>query len=109
MLSPELDKITKQIVARLQAHYVPLKVILFGSYASGNAHFDSDLDLLIIKETDDRFIDRWVAVREILSDPSRKIAIETLVLTPNEISERLARGDQFISDILQNGQVLYAS
>jgi hypothetical protein len=72
-------------------------------------HADSDHHLLIIKDTDERFIDRWNAVREILSDPSRKIAIETLALTPNRISERLAHGDQFIADILQNGQVLYAS
>jgi predicted nucleotidyltransferase len=30
----------------------PEKIILFGSYAQGTAHEDSDLDLAIVKETD---------------------------------------------------------
>jgi len=36
MLSPEIDKVTKQIVSKLRAQYDPEKVILFGSYARGN-------------------------------------------------------------------------
>lgn len=109
MLSPEIDKVTKQIVSKLRAQYDPEKVILFGSSARGNATNDSDIDLLIIKNTNLRFIDRWIAVREILSDPSRKFAIDTLVMTPGEIADRLSRGDQFIADIIQNGEVLYAA
>jgi len=109
MLSPEIDKVTKQIVSKLRAQYDPEKVILFGSSARGNATNDSDIDLLIIKNTNLRFIDRWIAVRKILSDPSRKFAIDTLVMTPLEIAERLSRGDQFIADIIQHGEVLYAA
>ncbi|HAB50620.1 MAG: hypothetical protein A2315_05800 [Ignavibacteria bacterium RIFOXYB2_FULL_35_12] len=109
MLSPEIDKVTKQIVSKLRAQYDPEKVILFGSYARGNATSDSDIDLLIIKDTNLRFIDRWVAVQKILSDSSRKFAIETLVLTPHEIEERLSHDDQFIEEILQHGKVLYAA
>lgn len=65
--------------------------------------------MLIIKETNKRFIDRWIEVRRIISDSTRRIAIETLVLTPQEISERLACGDQFIAEILEKGKVLYAA
>lgn len=109
MGTAELKQLTDQIVQKLLAHYNPEKIILFGSYADGSAHQDSDLDLLIVKDTKERFIDRWSTVRQILSDPSRKIALETVVLTPEEVSERLARGDQFLAEILQKGQVLYAS
>ncbi|MBI3587505.1 MAG: nucleotidyltransferase domain-containing protein [Ignavibacteriales bacterium] len=109
MTSTELEKITQPIVEKLRAGYAPLKIILFGSYAAGVPRGDSDIDLLIVKETNDRFIDRWVAVRKILSDPSRKIAIETLVLTPQEISDRLLRGDQFVAEIIEKGRVLYAA
>ncbi len=49
-----------------------------------------------IKETADRVLDRWVTVRRILSDPHRQIALETVVLTPLEVSLRLAVGDQFL-------------
>jgi predicted nucleotidyltransferase len=84
-------------------------VILFGSYAYGNPRPDSDIDLLIIKDTSERFIDRWVTVRKILSDPTRKVPLETLVLTPQELSERLAIGDQYLAEIMEKGEVLYAA
>ena len=82
-------------------------MILYGSYAYGNPEPDSDLDLLIIKDTSERFIDRWQSVRRILSDPNRMAPIETLILTPGEISDRLACGDKFITEILKKGRVLY--
>lgn len=109
MTPTELEQITQPIVERLRSGYAPLKIILFGSYATGTSKADSDIDLLIVKETNERFIDRWVAVRKILSDPYRKVAIETLVLTPQEISDRLARGDQFVAEIIKKGRVLYAA
>ena len=97
------------LVERLVAEYAPQKVILFGSYAYGNPRSDSDIDLLVIKETPDRFIDRWVTVRRILSDPERKLPLEVLVLTPQEVSNRLDIGDQFLNEILEKGRVLYAA
>jgi predicted nucleotidyltransferase len=101
----ELDKIVKQVVA----DYQPEKIILFGSYAYGKPSADSDLDLLIIKKTAERFIDRWTKVRKIVSDPERSIPFEPLILTPRELEERLARGDQFMEEIMTKGVVLYAA
>jgi predicted nucleotidyltransferase len=101
----ELDKFVELVVAG----YRPDKIILFGSYAYGKPSADSDLDLLIIKKTSERFIDRWTNVRMIVSDPKRTIPIEPLVLTPEEVEERLAMGDQFIEEIITKGEVLYAA
>jgi predicted nucleotidyltransferase len=101
----ELNKIVSQVVNA----YRPEKIILFGSYAYGEPDADSDLDLLIIKATSERFIERWIHVRRIVSDPKRTIPFEPIVLTPEEVTERLAIGDQFIEEIIQKGQVLYAS
>ncbi|HXK28167.1 MAG TPA: nucleotidyltransferase domain-containing protein [Candidatus Binatia bacterium] len=101
----EISKIVRQVVDA----YRPEKIILFGSYAYGKPNADSDLDLLIIKETSERFIDRWTNVRMIVSDPKRTIPIEPLVLTPQEVEERLAMGDQFIEEIITKGEVLYAA
>ena len=99
----------QEIIQKLIAEYAPTKVILFGSHARGNPRPDSDIDLLIVKETSERFIDRWVMVRRILSDPQRMVGLETIVLTPQELSSRLAGGDQFLAEIVQNGKVLYAA
>jgi predicted nucleotidyltransferase len=101
----ELDKIVTQVVAA----YHPEKIILFGSYAYGKPSADSDLDLLIIKTTSERFIDRWTNVRKIVSDPERSIPFEPLILTPHELEERLARGDQFMEEIMTKGEVLYVA
>jgi len=101
--------VIQQIVEKLVSGYAPQKVILFGSYAHGDPTPGSDIDLLIIKETPERFIDRWVTVRRILSDPKRMVPLETLVLTPQEVSRRLAIGDQFLAEIMEKGEVLYAA
>ena len=105
----EIEAVIQGILAKLLTGYAPQKVILFGSYAYGNPRPDSDIDLLIIKDTSERFIDRWVTVRKILSDPTRKVPLETLVLTPQELSERLAIGDQYLAEIVEKGEVLYAA
>jgi predicted nucleotidyltransferase len=106
--SREVPEIIQDILEKLLVGYAPQQVILFGSYAYGNPRPDSDIDLLIVKETSERFIDRWVTVRRLLSDSKRMVPLETLVLTPQEVSERLAIGDQFLAEIMDKGKVLYA-
>ena len=107
--SEEVQEIIQGILEKLLIGYAPQKVILFGSYAYGNPQPDSDIDLLIIKKTSERFIDRWVTVRRLLSDPKRTVPLETFVLTPEEVSRRLTIGDQFLAEIMEKGEVLYAA
>lgn len=107
--SQDIKMVIDHILQKLIAEYNPKKVILFGSYAYGDPDPDSDVDLLIIKETSERFIDRWVTVQRILTGIHSSIPVETLVLTPQELEKRLAIGDQFITEILEKGEVLYAA
>ena len=58
------DKIS-EIISKIANGYKPEKIILFGSYATGNPTEDSDLDLFVIKETDLPKPDRTVQVRKI--------------------------------------------
>lgn len=103
------DKEIERILRRIVQEYHPLKVILFGSYAYGTPHEDSDIDMLVIKETSERFIDRWVAVQELIADSERRTPVEAIVVTPDELTQRLARGDQFFQEIVARGEVLYAA
>ncbi|KYK28425.1 MAG: nucleotidyltransferase domain-containing protein [Theionarchaea archaeon] len=107
--SQDMKKVIQNMVQKLVSEYAPQKVILFGSYGYGSPDLDSDIDLLIIKETSERFIDRWVEVQRILTGMHRSIPVETLVLTPQEVEKRLAIGDQFIEEIMEKGEVLYAA
>lgn len=103
--SEMLDRILNKIVSQ----YKPEKIILFGSYAKGLTDSDSDIDLLIIKNTSERFIDRWTAIQKIILGTHESVPVDTLVMSPQEISKRLSIGDQFIEDIINNGRVLYAA
>lgn len=107
--SRDIGIIIERMLQKLVAEYAPQKVVLFGSYAYGTPGPDSDIDLLIIKETPERFLDRWVTVQRILTGTHRTFPVETLVLTPQEIEKRLAIGDQFIAEALEKGEVLYAA
>lgn len=109
MVQEDIRRIIEVLCERLIADYSPSKVILFGSHASGQGTEDSDIDLLIIKETTERFLDRWSSVRKVLAGYHRSIPLDTLVLTPDEIESRLAMGDQFIAEIINNGEILYAA
>lgn len=105
--NPQIRKVIADVLAAILARYKPEKVILFGSYAYGEPREDSDIDLLIIKNTDKRPIDRWVEVKRLLRDRSRMLAVSPLVYTEEEIEERLAVGDFFVEEVLDKGQILY--
>jgi predicted nucleotidyltransferase len=98
----------KDIVERLNKSYGPEKIILYGSYAYGNPTTDSDIDLLIIKDTAERHVDRFVEVKKIIYQPGRNIPVSLLIYTPKKIEERLKMGDYFVAEILAKGKVLYA-
>ncbi len=104
-----IEQTLNEIVRRLVADYQPEKIILFGSYAYGEPTEDSDLDVLIIKETSDRLIQRIFTVHELVTDMHPYIGLEPLVLTPGEIEQRLRIGDQFVAEVLERGELLYAA
>ena len=97
----------QEVLKKIIAHYAPQKIILFGSYAYGQPDEESDIDLLIIKETEKRPIERWTDLKRLLRDRNRLVSVSPLVYTPQELEERLALGDPFIQEILENGEVLY--
>lgn len=103
----EARGVITQMVEKIVASYHPTRIILFGSYAYGEPDEDSDIDLLIVKQTNERPIDRRVKVREIVSDRTRRIPFEPIVLTQEELDKRLRIGDQFIQEILARGEMLY--
>lgn len=74
-MNQEIKKIILEVVGKLRSEYEPIKIILFGSYAYGNPTKDSDIDLLILKNTDKRRADRFVEVKRIIYNPDLKIPI----------------------------------
>lgn len=88
----------------LRTNYQPQKVLLFGSMADGNTGEWSDLDLVIIKETNQRFLDR---IKEVIQILQPRIGMDILVYTPDEF-EHLSRERAFLRrEIVEKGKVLY--
>ena len=81
----------------------PKAIILFGSAARGEAGEDSDLDILVIKETNKDYFDR---VREVRSSVRSNVPLDIIVLTPKEARE-LPKRNSFFSQILKEGKILY--
>ncbi|BER93351.1 nucleotidyltransferase domain-containing protein [Atrimonas thermophila] len=78
------------------------QVILFGSYARGRRDLFTDLDFLVVMESDLDFLSRLALLRQALALP---VDFDLLVYTPQEI-ERL-KDRPFFKKALQEGKVLY--
>jgi len=105
----EIQHLIEDVLQKIVVGYSPQRVILFGSYAYGQPDENSDVDLLIIKETNKRPIERWMEVKRLVRDRNRTVSISPLVYTPRELEERLAIKDFFIQEVLEKGKVLYGS
>lgn len=100
------QKEVQTLIDRLIQHYKPLKIIAFGSFARGDMHEDSDLDLCIIKkDIPSSRVYRRFEVYQLLDD--RNIPLDVVIYQPEEFEERRRLGDPFIKTILSEGKMLY--
>lgn len=94
--------LVRSIAKRLKEQYGAKEVILFGSYARGEEREDSDIDLLVISDTMERF-ERQATVRRLIRDIKKGIAVSPIVLTSAELEDRQKCGDHFIEEIMHTG------
>ena len=99
----QINEITKRIVR----NFKPQRIILFGSYANGTPTEESDLDLLIIKDSDipSRLQNR--KVRKILSD--LRIPVDVIVKTTEEFQTYKDIIGTIIYPANRYGKVIYES
>jgi predicted nucleotidyltransferase len=81
-----------------------LKAFVFGSYAKGSQTRRSDIDLMVIDQTDKAFFRRFEEFSA-LYDAFENEVIDLLIYTPKEIEEMSHR--RFIRTILSDGVVVY--
>lgn len=102
---PVTEDLLAACVARIRSVGHPLKIVLFGSHARGTARPDSDLDLLIIEESDLPRYQRSTFYRRALVGlfPAKDI----IVWTPEEVQQWLDVPQALITTALREGKVLY--
>ncbi len=89
---------------RLVREYRPEQIWIFGSLAFGETTDWSDIDLLIVKETDVRFLDRTKEVLQLLRP---RVGMDILVYTPSEFDQLCRERPFFRREILGKGRILY--
>jgi predicted nucleotidyltransferase len=96
----EIQNISEQI----RREFAPLKIILFGSHSRGNPDSDSDVDLLVVAPFQGK---PWRFAVEIRERITAGVPIDLMVRTPEQLQERLAKNDMFLTEIMTNGTVLF--
>jgi predicted nucleotidyltransferase len=93
----------RRFARRIAERFDPERIILFGSFAYGKPHEDSDVDLLVV-----------MPAREELTKAARihlafepVFPLDILVRTPKRLRQRLADGDSFLQEVMSKGIVLY--
>lgn len=99
MTQIQINSITNQLIKK----YKPQKIILFGSYAYGQPSENSDIDLLVVADTDENFHDRISRARRFLP---KDRPIDLIVLTPSEY-QKTKSSNPLISEIENKGRVVY--
>jgi predicted nucleotidyltransferase len=94
----------KRLVECLR-QYNPEQVIIFGSCARGDADEYSDMDVVVIKQTEKRFLERLIEVAKCLDNDLGKV--DVFVYTREEFEEMKRRANPFIEKVLTEGRVLY--
>ena len=88
-------------------------VILFGSFASETNTEDSDIDLIVILDSDsvsksfEEKMKNKLLVRNCIYELSSKFAIDLIVYTKAEFNIIKENKTSFYNEILETGKVLY--
>lgn len=91
------------VVDYIAQKFDPEKIILFGSYAYGQPKPWSDVDLLVVMETN---VPRKKQM-EINLSFRHPFGIDILVRTPQEINRRISLNDFFLREIISKGKIVY--
>ncbi len=98
------NKIVKRFINLIIKKYNLKKIIIFGSFARGDYHKGSDLDLIIVGEFKERFIDR---IGKILELNNSDLEIDVMVYTEEELQKMIQEKRPFIEQALEEGIVVY--
>jgi predicted nucleotidyltransferase len=108
----DLNTVLENLIVSLKPSD-PYKVILFGSYAKGNPDEDSDIDLMIIldnnhvSKTYQERLNKKIFIRNLVLETNRKIPLDILVYSREELSIIKKHGNYFIDEIEKTGKIIY--
>ena len=97
----------EKIINSIKNEYEPDKIILFGSYSTDLANKHSDLDLLIIKDSEKSRIERGLEIKKLLRKYKMCFAIDLLIYTPEVVEQENFGKNSFFNIVFEEGKVVY--
>jgi predicted nucleotidyltransferase len=88
---------------QLGERFEPVRIVLFGSYAYGRPHQESDVDLLVVMPAANE-INEAIRLSLAFEPP---FSVDLIVRTPEHLRRGLEEGDWFISEVIAKGKILY--
>jgi predicted nucleotidyltransferase len=99
------DRLLAEVVRRLVESVNPDRIVLFGSWARGTAGPDSDIDLLLVKDSDEPPHRRVLPAYQALIGLG--VPKDILWRTPAEVEDWSGVTNHVIARALREGRVLY--
>ncbi len=96
----KIEDYVREVVKELN----PYLVVLFGSFATGDVNEGSDVDIMIIADFKESFLDR---IKRLMDINTFKIPIEPIGYTLEEFREMMKRKNPFIMEVMEKGRVMH--
>jgi predicted nucleotidyltransferase len=93
----------RRFARQIGERFRPEKIILFGSYAYGTPHAESDVDLLVIMPARDPVAQ---SIRISLAF-ERPFSFDLIVRTPKQVERGLKDNNWFLREVVEKGKLLY--
>ena len=101
----QIESYLKEAVSRIIDNFNPEKIILFGSYAYGKPTEDSDIDLMVVMDTDMEPYERALPIRKALKYLG--MPKDIIVRTPQEFERFKDIVGTIIYTAAHKGRVIY--
>jgi predicted nucleotidyltransferase len=96
-------RVIRRFAREVAEKFHPEKIILFGSYAYGTPHDDSDVDVLVVMPARNQ-LDMAFKIHWTIQPP---FPLDIIVRTPEQMRWRLEEGESFLTEVVSRGKVLY--
>jgi len=100
----DLNTELARLIDLLIKEYDPESIFLFGSFVNGEINDWSDIDIIIVKKTNKRFLDR---IKEVFMILRPRVGVDILVYTPEEFNELTMKRTFMKKEMLEKGVKIY--